>query len=184
MVFGFLKKKKDPARLEMPLPPEEKISPIGDFPSIRPSQELPAPKENFDEFPELMIPESHEDELPMPPRPEDLMKDDLPPPPSHIFEEEHDISPEMFDKTINEELPRPIIRSRLKPIFVGVDEYSKISEDSNVIRAKLLEADEFVKHLNHLKTKEEDLLKNWRSRVEDIDKKLNFVDELVSKAQR
>lgn len=182
MVFGFFKKKKDSANLEMPLPPEEKHMPIGDFPSIRPSEELSAPKEEPHDFPEMDFPEE-EGALPEPPRPEDILKEELPAPPSEIMDES-EVAPEMFDKTIEEEVPMPASRPRLKPIFVGVDEYSKINEDANVIRGKLMEADEFVRRLNQLKTKETELLSNWKSRLEDLDKKLNFVDELVGKAQR
>lgn len=179
MVFGFFKKKRDSANLEMPLPPEEKNEPIGDFPSIRPSQELPAPAEEPHDFPEMEFPE---EALPEPPRPEDVLKEELHAP-SKMFEES-DVSPEVFDRTIEEEVPMPASRPRLKPIFVGVDEYSKINEDANVIRGKLMEADEFIKRLNQLKAKETELLSNWKSRLEDLDKKLNFVDELVGKAQR
>lgn len=182
MVFGLFKKKNDSANLEMPLPPEEKHVPVGDFPSIRPSEEFPVPKEEPpSDFPEM---ESREEEsfLPEPPRPEDVLKEELPVP-SKILDES-EAAPEVFDRTIEEEVPMPVSRPRLKPIFVGVDEYSKINEDANVIRGKIMEADDFVKRLNQLKTKETELISNWKSRLEDLDKKLNFVDELVGKAQR
>lgn len=182
MVFGFFKKKKDSANLEMPLPPEEKHAPIGDFPSIRPSEELPAPNEELNDFPEMSLSDKDEG-FPEPPKPEDFIKEELPAPPSAMLEES-DVAPEVFDRTVEEEVPMPASRPRLKPIFVGVDEYSKINENANVIRGKLMEADEFVKRLNHLKAKETELLSGWKSRLEDLDKKLNFVDELVGKAQR
>jgi hypothetical protein len=185
MVFGFFKKKKDSANLEMPLPPEEKHEPIGDFPAIRPSEERSAPKEEPSDFPEMDFDEeAAESSLPEPPRPEDVFNGEMPAPPSKFLGEEPEIAPEVFDKTIEEEVPMPVSRPRLKPIFVGVDEYSKINENANAIRGKIMEADEFVKRLNHLKVKETELLSSWKTRLEDLDRKLNFVDELVGKAQR
>jgi hypothetical protein len=185
----FKKKKKDStAVLPPPLPPEEAHEmPKGDLPPIFPDQELPSPiqEENIPEleFPVMPKEEFNEEIQPM-----------LPPPPKPRMPEDFAVKkplpkfesgvPTVFDKTIEEELPsKKIIRPRLKPIFVGVDDYKLITNNTNVIRSKLLEAEDFAKRLNHLKQKETKILDKWQLRIEDIDKKLDYIDKLVSKAQ-
>lgn len=183
----FKKKKKDSkAVLPPPLPPEEAHEiPKGDLPPITADQELPSPMEEAN-IPELEFPvmpkEEFEEEIQpmMPPPPKPMIPATLEKP----FPKFEEPEPKVFDKTIEEELPsKKIIRPRLKPIFVGVDDYKAIMNNTNVIRSKLLEAEDFAKRLNHLKHKETKILDKWQSRIEDIDKKLNYIDKLVSKAQ-
>ncbi|MBN1644919.1 hypothetical protein JW851_02685 [Candidatus Woesearchaeota archaeon] len=176
----FKKKKKDSSTvLPPPLPPEElPEKPKGDLPPIIPEQE---PQEDVDipelEFPAMPKEELAEEEEILPPKPKDFaVKKPLPKFESGV--------PTVFDKTIEEELPsKKIIRPRLQPIFVGVDDYKLIINNTNIIRSKLLEAEDFAKKLNHLKHKESQILDKWQSRIEDIDKKMNYIDKLVSKAQ-
>jgi hypothetical protein len=185
-MFKLFKKKKKDSKVVLPPPlPPEKIPemPKGDLPPIIPDQELPSPIEG-ENIPELEFPVMpKEEEQPM-----------LPPPPKPRMPEDFAVKkplpkfelgvPTVFDKTIEEELPsKKIIRPRLKPIFVGVDDYKLITNNTNVIRSKLLEAEDFAKRLNHLKQKETKILDKWQTRIEDIDKKLNYIDKLVSKAQ-
>ncbi len=185
----FKKKKKDSkAVLPPPLPPEERPEmPKGDFPPIYPDKELPSPMQE-ENIPELEFPVMPKE------KPEEEILPMLPPPPKPRIPVDFAVKkplpkfesgvPTVFDKTIEEKMPsKKIIRPRLKPIFVDVDDYKLITNNTNVIRSKLLEAEDFAKKLNHLKHKEAKILDKWQARIEDIDKKLNYIDKLVSKAQ-
>jgi hypothetical protein len=188
-MFDLFKKKKKGSKavLPPPLPPEEAHEmPKGDLPPIKADQELLPPMHDVNipelEFPVMPKEESEVEIQPMmPPPPRPRMPGLTPEKPFPKFKQHE---PKVFDKTIEEELPsKKIIRPRLKPIFVGVDDYKAIMNNTNVIRSKLLEAEDFAKKLNHLKIKETKILDKWQSRIEDIDKKLNYIDKLVSKAQ-
>jgi len=184
-MFKFLKKekkKKESKSLPPPLPPEKKPKmPVGDIPAIVPDKKS-FPKKD-------LAPVSEKEELkqkvPIPPRPKMAEKAEFPYSPAveRAFPAFEKPAPKVFDKTIEEELPSKKVRSRLKPIFVGVDDYNEIMNHTNVIRSKLLEAEDFAKKLNHLKSDENKLLDKWQSKVEEIDKKLTYVDKVVSNAQ-
>jgi len=175
----FKKKKKDSNKdLPPPLPPEIKRNsiPKGDLPTIFPDKEFPKlPKKR--DFPELNFPKMPK----MPPEHKPVFS----PPslPKKSFPRFKQI-PKVFDKTIEEKMPsKKIVKPRLKPIFVDVDDYKSIINNTNVIRSKLLEAEDFAKKLNHLQDKEEKILDKWSSRLEELDKKLTYVDKVISKAQ-
>jgi len=92
----------------------------------------------------------------------------------------------VYDRTIQqkrEEKPEPV-RAPIKPAFVAVDDYHKIINDTNTVRAKLLEAEQFVKRLTDIKNEEERAFDKWRGQLEDVEKKLSYVDELIAQAQR
>lgn len=186
-MINLFKKKKKVFRADLPppMPPEEMAKrPVGDLPMIVPDEGMPSEAEE-EEMPELQFPalpeESAEEsvELPPPPRPEMPARPVEKPFPKFV-----ESAPKIFDKTIEEEMPsKKISRPRLKPIFVGVDDYKMIVNNTNVIRSKLLEAEEFAKRLNQLKSEETRLLDKWQSRIEDIDKQLTYVDKVVGKSQ-
>lgn len=182
-MLKLFKKKKKGSKLGLPppLPPDEAVKkPLGDLPPIFADADVSS---NEEEMPELQFPEMpeempEENELPVPPMPR------MPPVEKPFPRFEKEPAPKVFDKTIEEELPsKNIIRPRLKPIFVGVDDYKMIVNNTNVIRSKLLEAEDFAKKLNHLKHEEVKLLDKWQTRIEEIDKKLNYVDKVVGKSK-
>ncbi|MBD3361615.1 hypothetical protein GF358_02360 [Candidatus Woesearchaeota archaeon] len=191
MLKLFKKKKKDSkGALPPPSPPEDKPKiPVGDFPKIVPEKELPPPPANEKDMPELQFPVEEEEDkptLPPPPKPAMPEQASFAPRPSveRPFPKFEKPSPKVFDKTVEEELPsKKVVRPKLQPIFVGVDDYKFILNNTNVIRSKLLEAEDFAKKLNSLKHKETKILDKWHSRIEEIDKKLTYVDKVLSKAQ-
>lgn len=92
----------------------------------------------------------------------------------------------IYDKTIQEpveEMPvREVVRAMPKPAFVAVEDYKRIINDTNTIRSKLMDAENFVRRLGDLKNEEERSFERWRTLLEDVEKKLNYVDQLVAKA--
>ena len=178
MVFGFLKKKKD---YELPLPPPP-LPPLirGDIPPIR------APPQAPEEFPKLLpilndplqwesSPERHEmfhPELP-------AMEKEVPPTPPP---QQRGLP--VFDKTIIDRTEKETAHTLPAKSFVAVEDYRKIMNETNSIRTKLMNAENFVRKLTELKNDEERTLDKWRMHLEDVEKKLTYVDHVIEKAQR
>jgi len=168
-LFGFLKKRREE---ELPLPPPPsppELPPLlrGDMEEIR------APEEHKEELPEFP---------PALPAPEMTMAEPWKP----AGEKEVRV----FDRTIRaeemrEEIPeeKEVVRVTPKQTFVAVEDYKRIINDTNTIRSKLMEAENFVRRLSDLKNEEERSFEKWRSQLEDVEKKLNYVDHLIAKAQ-
>jgi len=180
-LFGFGKKKEK--ELPMPPPPTPPEIPSilkGDIEPIRfrePELETPTPT----------IPEPMEirEITPEPSAPIDL------PDPDHTLPEYHPPAREkevVYDRTIpqKEEVPQhiPTERHIPGPSFVAVSDYKKIINDTNTVRAKLMEAENILTRLSDLKNAEERAFEKWKKHVDSIEKKINYVDQLIEKAQR
>ncbi|MCX6709216.1 MAG: hypothetical protein NTW67_06245 [Candidatus Woesearchaeota archaeon] len=141
-----------------------------------------------------------QEELPMPPPPTPpemppMMRGDieeiratehseLPPAlPAPIPAREEEV--QVFDRTISKQEEKiETVRPTLRPTFVAVDDYKKIINDTNIIRGKLMEAENFVRRLGDIKNEEERAFEKWRTQLEDVEKKLGYVDQLIAKAER
>jgi hypothetical protein len=166
-MFDFLKKKKE---TELPLPPPPSAPDMtfqGDIEPIRAPQEQ-APMEHELDLPELppALPAPRADVKPMNFAP--------------VEEEPKDI---IYDRTINPPEEKPTIRAE-RPNFVAVDDYRQIITDTNTVRAKLMNAENFARRLSDIKNTEERAFEKWRGYLEDVEKKMNYVDQLIAKAQR
>jgi hypothetical protein len=183
-VFNFMKKRRAEELPLPPPPPPQELPPMlkGDIEQIR-APEAPSPEEHME-----------------PPLPE--LPAALPAPTPETFtpagEKEVSLSPafrqgsaevKVFDRTImaeavEEEQPvREVIRATPKPTFIAVEDYKRIINDTNTIRSKLMDAENFVRRLSDLKNEEERAFEKWRTQLEDVEKKLNYVDHLIAKAQ-
>ena len=87
------------------------------------------------------------------------------------------------EKEVLEE-PSIITRPSIKPTFVAMEDYKRIINDTNAIRAKVMEAENFVRKLSDLKNEEEKAFEKWKTQLEDVEKKLSYVDQLIAKAER
>jgi len=202
-MFDFLKKKERELPLPPPpLPPSASRGIRGDFEPIRampspPMRDWQAPMPQMEDHEE-----QHDDvQMPFPPLPpmpsmgdmdmhDDEHHDDvplLPAPRMPAMEEEV-----VYDRTVmpNEEAaPRDMPkrseeRSVPAKTFVSVNDYKQILSETNMVRQRLLNADNFVKKLQDLRVDEERALERWRSQLEDVEKKLAYVDQLIEKSQR
>lgn len=174
-LFDFLKKKQQD--LPMPPPPTPpEMTPLiqGDIESIRPEEE------HIEQLPELPP------ALPAP-RPFEFAREEevswKPRLPSDLLEP-GSTEVQVFDRTIAKEPEeKEIVRPKIKPTFVAVEDYKRIINDTNTIRSKLMEAENFVRRLSDLKNEEERAFEKWRTQLEDVEKKLNYVDQLIAKAE-
>jgi hypothetical protein len=167
-LFNLMKKRRSD-ELPLPPPPPPALPPMlrGDIEPIR-ATESPSPEEHFEpSLPEL---------------PRALLG-----PTQDSTAGEREVR--IFDRTIaaeavEEEQPvREVVRASPKPSFVAVEDYKRIINDTNTIRSKLMDAENFVRRLSDLKNEEERAFEKWRTQLEDVEKKLNYVDHLIAKAQ-
>jgi hypothetical protein len=179
-VFGFLKKKKE-EELPMPPPPTPPaIRPLlqGDIEPIRATEEPDIMPPAF----EPPMPEA----LPALPPPEMPQMAPIPEIPTE-FRPAEEKEVRVFDRTIPTEAtaeePEETVRPTPGPMFVAVEDYKRIINDTNTVRSKLMNAENFVRRLGDLKNEEERVFEKWRSKLEAVEKKLNYVDRLIEKAK-
>ncbi|MFH0979093.1 MAG: hypothetical protein V1837_07380 [Candidatus Woesearchaeota archaeon] len=67
-----------------------------------------------------------------------------------------------------------------KPLFVRVDDYREIIDGAAEIRNNLKEASDIVVRMNELKNEEDKEFEKWRLELEDMQRKLMYVDRIVS----
>ncbi|MBW3002068.1 hypothetical protein KY338_02810 [Candidatus Woesearchaeota archaeon] len=199
-MFKFLKKKKEekaeedfelppppapPADLTAPSAPEEEEASV-EIPDIKPKLEFPElEKDRMPEFPELpseehYVEDVHEAEMPRLPEHPTLAEPEFP-----------EIKPEMtprriFDRTIQEavEKPEEIIRhEEIKPMFVAVEDFKNLASNTNFVRSKLVEAEEYLQRLTDLKNQELKAFEKWKKTLESVESKLSYVDKVIAEAQ-
>lgn len=182
--MALFKKKKKKEAPELPPPPkppseEENVRKLGDIPAIKPKEvpeETPEPEATptpvpTPELPPLPKPEEKPAEIPTP---------EIPTPQPVEWKPEE--IPRVEEALPIEEKPERA-RKPVGPVFVAMDEYQKILDDSNKVRAKLMEAEEFIKRLQELKDEEEKTFDRWRAHLEDVERKLTRIDKLLGKAK-
>jgi len=173
-MFDFLRKKKE---TELPLPPPPSAPDMtfqSDIEPIRaPQTEIPGEKAQ----------EIHELDLPELPPALPAPRTDIKPIQMPIEKEHEEPKDIIYDKTINPQEEKPVIRTE-KPSFIAVDDYRRIITDTNTVRAKLMNAENFARRLSDIKNAEERAFEKWQGYLEDVEKKMNYVDQLISKAQR
>jgi hypothetical protein len=200
----FKKKKEDKEEIELPPPPkppeaaglpEDEIMPGEEAPKLPEFgagfPEMPEPSEEFPEFDEMppkAAPSFEEEEqeiehIEIPRLPEieahpSMRKAEL---------EIPDVTPKkVFDRTIEEVAPsrEEVIPDReIKPMFVAVDEYNTLTSNTNFVRSKLIEAEEYLQRLTDLKNQEVKAFDKWRKTLENVEAKLSYIDKVIAKAQ-
>jgi uncharacterized protein YfkK (UPF0435 family) len=66
------------------------------------------------------------------------------------------------------------------PVFVKVDEYEDVLTIVKAVRRKLEEAKETLLKVNDLKNEEDHQLEIWQNTLEEIEKKVDFVDHSLN----
>lgn len=67
------------------------------------------------------------------------------------------------------------------PVFVKIDNYKDVLEVVGLLNEKLEKAKEIMAKINELKNEEDTELELWQAELEEIEKKLNFVDKNLFK---
>lgn len=153
------------------------LPPLPNLPNIRDMEaEAPAP--------------SIEDEVPKPPA---IFSEDsfyeTPEEIRHLVEEKsrevmsnkyglHKISESKYS---DEPVEKPEIIPSTGPIFVDVESFKTMLGDIETIRNNIKTSNDILQHLNEIKNSKDSELERWKSSLEDIQKKLNYVDKIVFK---
>lgn len=174
-LFGFGKKRQEDLPLPPPPSPPE-LQPLlrGDIDDIRPTDAYSMPEEHEEMLPELP---------PALPAPTDMRSYSRTPMMASAGEEEVSVYDKTIQQPFEEEPMHEVVRTVPKPAFVAVEDYKRIINDTNTIRSKLMAAENFVRRLGDLKNEEERSFERWRTLLEDVEKKMNYVDQLIAKAR-
>ena len=62
------------------------------------------------------------------------------------------------------------------PVFVRIEDYKDILDIMHMIKNKIAEAKALLGKINELKNEEDAELELWHSGVEEVERKLDFVD--------
>lgn len=65
------------------------------------------------------------------------------------------------------------------PVFVKIEDYKDVLDVMNMIRNKVDDAKETLKKINELKNKEDAELELWHTTLEDVERKIDFVDKTL-----
>ena len=65
------------------------------------------------------------------------------------------------------------------PVFIKIEEYKEMLEVMKVIKNKLEEAKRILYKINELKKKEDAELDEWNSNINEIEKKIEEIDNSV-----
>ncbi len=71
------------------------------------------------------------------------------------------------------------LQGETMPVFVRVDEYKDVLDVMNLIKSKIGEARETLAKLNDLKNEEDAELELWHTSLEEIERKVDFVDKTL-----
>jgi hypothetical protein len=176
-MFDFLKKRKE---TELPLPPPPSAPDMTFQSDIEP---IRAPQAEMPHETMPPVEETHDLDLPELPPALPAPRADIRPIQMPVEEEHEEPKDIIYDRTINPQEEKPVIRTE-KPSFIAVDDYRRIITDTNTVRAKLMNAENFARRLSDIKNTEERAFEKWQGYLEDVEKKMNYVDQLIAKAQR
>ena len=113
--------------------------------------------------------------LPPPPLPEVAAEEITPAAPPEVVE----------DKTVAEKPPEAVKVQPVRPakapkhLFVSVQDYQKITEGVNIIKNKIKETESHFQELSELRMQEEKEFGHWREQLEDVQKKITYVEEII-----
>jgi hypothetical protein len=71
------------------------------------------------------------------------------------------------------------LAERKMPVFVRIDEYQDVLDVMNMIKNKLEDAKETLSKINELKNEEDAELELWRTGVEELERKMAFIDKAL-----
>lgn len=193
MLNLFKKKKEAAEEIELPPPPKPpelpslpeapaaREEPELDFPDIKPSlPEIPEFEEREEKFEEFDMPKPKEFAHPT------VTEHEFPEFPPVIEEEDHETPEKVFDRTIKEIVPKKeeIMKPHeVKPMFVSVDDFANLTANTNFVRSKLVEAEEYLQRLTDLKNQELKAFDTWKKTLENVEQKISYVDQVIAKAQ-
>ncbi len=65
------------------------------------------------------------------------------------------------------------------PVFIKVDDYKDVIDVMELIKNKILEANGVLEKIRRLKAEEDAELELWNSNLEDIERKISYIDRTL-----
>ncbi len=65
------------------------------------------------------------------------------------------------------------------PLFVKIEEYKDVLDVVNMIKSKIADAKRTLGKINELKNEEDTELESWRNTLEEMERKVEFVDKAL-----
>lgn len=65
------------------------------------------------------------------------------------------------------------------PVFIKVEDYKDVIDVMELIKNKILEANGVLEKVRKLKAEEDAELELWNSNLEDIERKISFIDRTL-----
>ncbi|MFT4343239.1 MAG: hypothetical protein ACMXYE_00665 [Candidatus Woesearchaeota archaeon] len=65
------------------------------------------------------------------------------------------------------------------PLFVDIESFQTMIDDIDTIKKHIKMSEQTLKHLDEIKTSKDKELESWRSQLEDINRKINYVDKVL-----
>lgn len=189
----FWKKKTQVSLPELPPPPS---TPPGDIPPIRPPQgpdkeevKLPeAPGPELPEMPEQAVVSEVPVESAQPPeapapQPEEQVAEMPKLPAEAQLPEAPALQPaekaSVFERRAVERIRKPVTA-----VFVSANDYRTIMKSAIGAKDKLIASAEVVRQLEELENAKENVFEKWRGYLEDVERRLERVDNIIAAAAR
>lgn len=64
-------------------------------------------------------------------------------------------------------------------VFIKIDKYKDASDIIKVIRARIAEGKEVLGRINNLKNKEDAELQQWNAELNDVERKVEFIESTL-----
>ncbi|MEK6960108.1 MAG: hypothetical protein AABX47_02970 [Nanoarchaeota archaeon] len=196
-ILNFLKKKPETGTADLPPPPPPPtkgldlelpeapglppLTGLGNepAPTLRPSQMM-AP------MTEQPIPtvtgngEEHEEPHMMMQAPQETQEE------AHYAPELPDL-PDLDEPVVMEPTIRPPTRmvdgGSIKPMFISIEDYQDILSSIGNIKDALHETEGAMSRLNELKNAQERILEDWRTHIEDAERKITYIDQVIFRGE-
>ena len=65
------------------------------------------------------------------------------------------------------------------PVFIKIDDYKDVIDVMELIKNKILEANGVLEKIRRLKAEEDAELELWNSNLEDIERKISYIDRTL-----
>jgi len=200
-ILNFLKKKPETGTADLPPPPPPPTkgldlelpeapglppltglnnAPMPPAPTMRPSPMMAPP-------PETTIPtvtgasEEHEEPHMMMPAPQESHEEEL-----HEAPELPNL-PDLEEPVVMEPTIRPPTRrvdgGSIKPMFISIEDYQDILSSIGNIKDALHETEGAMSRLNELKNAQERILEDWRTHIEDAERKITYIDQVIFRGE-
>ncbi len=65
------------------------------------------------------------------------------------------------------------------PVFIKIEDYKDVIDIMELTKNKVLEANEILEKIRRLKAEEDAELELWNSNLEDIERKISYIDRTL-----